>query len=70
MLMAKVTVVQLMTCLVMVGSGLGSTSLVVVGRCPGSWYRGSSSNRVNMQDVSTPKVFVSYKTEVWRVGWP
>ena len=42
MLMVKVIVVQLMTCLVMVGSGLGSTSLVVVGRCPGSWSRGSS----------------------------
>ena len=41
MLMVKVTVVQLMTCLVMVGSGLGSTLLVVVGRCPGSWSRGS-----------------------------
>ena len=31
MLMVKVTVVQLMTCLVMVGSGLGFTLLVVVG---------------------------------------
>ena len=33
-------------------------------------FKRTRSNRVNMQDVLTPKVFVSYKTEVWRVGWP
>ena len=29
-------------------------------------FKQKRSNRVNLQEVSTPKVFVSYKTEVWR----